>query len=393
MLARPIRDRIHWVGAQDPDRTVFDALIPLPHGTTYNAWFVRGSERCALIDSVEPAFGDQLLERLASLGTRPDVIVANHAEQDHSGMLPELLRRFPEAELLCTPRCREMLGELLAVPAARVRAVADGERVSLGDRSLQFLHAPWVHWPETMLTWLPEDGVLFPCDLFGSHYAWNSAWASESVGVEREAKRYYATIMMPFTKPIGKHLERLGGLDLRLICPSHGPCWDRPATIVDAYRDWVAGPLRDKVVIAYVSMHESTRRMAQHLEDRLFAAGTAVELFDLEKVDLGLVAASAVDAATVLIGTPTVLGGAHPLAVSAAYLLGLLKPRTRWLGVFGSHGWAGKAVPHLEELLKGVSAERLEPVSVKGFPKVEALTAMDALAEAIRARHATLTPR
>jgi flavorubredoxin len=137
-------------------------------------------------------------------------------------------------------------------------------------------------------------------------------------------------------------------------------------------------------------MHASTRRMALHLQDRLLAAGTAVETFDLEKVDLGTVVSGALDAATVLIGTPTVLGGAHPLAVSAAYLIGLLKPKTRWIGLFGSHGWAGRAVPHLEKLLEGVKCDRLEPVTVQGFPRDAALASMDALAARIHAHHATL---
>jgi flavorubredoxin len=390
MLARKIQDRVHWVGAQDPDRTVFDALIPLPHGTTYNSWYVTGSEKCALIDTVDPLFADQLLERLESIEAKPDFIISNHAEQDHSGMLPAMAKLFPDAEILCSPKGKQMLLNLMELPEDRIRTVADGETISLGDRTLRFIHAPWVHWPETMLTFMVEDGILFPCDLFGSHFASNTAWASEAVGVLREAKRYYATIMMPFTKPIGKHLDKLAKLDIKLICPSHGPSWDEPQVIMDAYRDWTSGPIRDRVVIAYVSMHESTRRMALHLEDRLFEAGTQVDVFDLEKVDLGMVAASAVDAGTVLIGTPTVLGGAHPIAVSAAYLLALLKPRTKWLGVFGSHGWAGKSVPHLLELLKGVKCERLEPVTVKGLPKHNDFSAIDNLARTIVAHHATL---
>ncbi len=390
MLARQIKDRVHWVGAQDPDRTVFDALIPLPHGTTYNAWYVRGSERCALIDTVDPHFADHLLERLDSIGADPAYIISNHAEQDHSGMLPALAKRYPDAQILCSPKAKDMLLKLMDLPVERMRTVADGEAISLGDRTLRFIHAPWVHWPETMLTYMPEDGILFPCDLFGSHYASNTAWASEAVGVLREAKRYYATIMMPFTKPIKKHLVRLAALDIKLICPSHGPSWDDPSVIMDAYRDWTSGPIRNKVVIAYVSMHESTRRMALHLEDRLFESGTQVDVYDLEKVDLGMVAASAVDAATVLIGTPTVLGGAHPIAVSAAYLVALLKPRTKWLGIFGSHGWAGRSVPHLLKLLEGVKCERLEPVTVKGLPKTNDLSAIDKLASTIVANHRTL---
>jgi flavorubredoxin len=221
--ARRVAEGIHWVGAIDWARRVFDELIPLPDGTSYNAYLVKGESRTALIDTVDPSFTATILGRLDDLGvTRLDYVVSNHAEQDHSGSLPAVLERYPEARLLCTKKGKDMLLRHLAVPEARVDVVEDGQTLDLGGRTLEFLHAPWVHWPETMLTYLREDGILFPCDLFGSHEATSGLFVTDEGATLTAAKRYYAEIMMPFRTTIAKHLERLRGYELRLICPHPG---------------------------------------------------------------------------------------------------------------------------------------------------------------------------
>ncbi len=390
MHARAIADGLFWVGAQDPDRRLFDNLIPLPHGTSYNAWFVRGSEGSVLVDAVEPQFGPVLFERLASIGAEPDFVVSNHAEQDHSGTLPQVLARFPRARLLATPKGRDLLRIHLDLPEDRIRTVEDGETLSLGDRTIEFLHAPWVHWPETMLTYVRELGALLPCDLFGSHLATDQPWASRADLTTDAARRYFATIMMPFTAQIRKHLARVTALPCRLIAPSHGPVWDRPQEILDAYRAWVDGEPRNKAVVAWVSMHDSTRLMAEHLADRLVALEVEVESFNLGAADLGRVASACVDAATIVVGTPTVLGGAHPTALHAAAVLGVLKPRIRHLTVIGSYGWGGRAVEQLAGLVAGLKAEVLEPVLALGLPRADDYARLDALADTIARRHADL---
>jgi len=163
---------VHWVGALDFDRRLFDSLIPLPDGTSYNACVVQGREKTALIDTVEPSRADEFFARLTSLGLlRLDLLIANHAEQDHSGLIPQVLPRHPGARVVTTPKGRRMLHELLRVPEEAIDAVEDGTVIDLGGRTLQLLHAPWMHWPETMLTCLPEEKILFSCDLFGSHLA------------------------------------------------------------------------------------------------------------------------------------------------------------------------------------------------------------------------------
>jgi len=172
MKPRKIKDGIYWVGAVDWDRRLFDDLIPLPDGTSYNAYLIQGSDKTALIDTVEPEMSHILLSRLKQLGVeRIDYVIANHAEQDHSGSLPKILDMYPNAKVVCTTKCKGLLMDLLLIPENKFKTVEDRETLSLGDKTLEFIHAPWVHWPETMVTWLEEDKILFSCDFFGSHIA------------------------------------------------------------------------------------------------------------------------------------------------------------------------------------------------------------------------------
>ncbi|TET38171.1 MAG: MBL fold metallo-hydrolase, partial [Dehalococcoidia bacterium] len=199
MAVREIKHNIYSVGAIDWDRRLFDALIPLPDGTSYNSYLIKGSEKTALIDTVDPTMEDVLINHLNRLRVENiNYVVAHHAEQDHSGAIPRVLEKYPQAKVIVTPRCKEMLIDLLLIPEERFITVNDKETVSLGDKTLEFIHAPWVHWPETMLTYLREDKILFPCDFFGSHLATTDLYVTDEGQVYEAAKRYYAEIMMPF---------------------------------------------------------------------------------------------------------------------------------------------------------------------------------------------------
>jgi flavorubredoxin len=385
---REIRPGVIPVGALDWDRRIFDELIPLPEGTSYNAYVVKGSTGTALIDTVDPTKLEILLGNLGELGLdRLDYIVANHAEQDHSGVIPRILSRYPSARAITTPKGKEFLKLLLHVPDEKIQAVQDRETLSLGDRTLEFIHTPWVHWPETMLTWLREDRILFTCDLFGSHYATDELFVSELGRVYWAAKRYYAEIMMPFRGPIKGHLEKIRPLPIGIIAPSHGPVYRKPELILDAYRDWVSDRVKNEVVIPYVSMHHSTAIMVHSLEKALADRGVPALPFNLTVTDIGELAMALVDAATVVVGTPTVLTGPHPAAVYAAYLVKILKPKTRAIGIIGSYGWGGRTVKDLAGILQGLPVEFLEPVLVKGLPTSADLLALDALAEKIAEKH------
>jgi flavorubredoxin len=388
MPLHEIRPGIIQVGGIDWDRRIFDELIPLPEGTTYNAYLVRGSEKTVLIDTVDPTKERDLLSNLDELkADRVDFIVANHAEQDHSGVIPRILARYPSAQVVTTPRGKDLLRLLLHIPEEKFTTVQDRETISLGDRTVEFIHAPWVHWPETMLTYLREECILFTCDLFGSHYATDELWVKDLGRVYWAAKRYYAEIMMPFRILIQGHLEKIRPLPIDIIAPSHGPVYLEPDRILSAYRDWVSDSVKNEVVIPYVSMHHSTAIMVRHLEKALSERGIPAIPFNLTVTDIGELAMALVDAATVIIGTPTVLTGPHPAAIYATYLVKLLKPKARACGIIGSYGWGGKTVKEITGILQGLPVELLDPVLVKGLPGPEDLRGLDSLADRIAEKH------
>ena len=388
MRPREIRRGVYWVGAVDWDRRLFDSLIPLPDGTSYNSYLVQGSERMALIDAVDPTMERVLVGNLETLGiNRVDYLIANHAEQDHAGAIPAVLAKYPEAKVVCTPRCKGMLIDLLMVAEDRFITVEDRGTISLGDRTLEFIHAPWVHWPETMLTYLREERILFPCDFFGSHLATSDLYVTDEGQVYEAAKRYYAEIMMPFRATIQKNLEKVKEYKIDIIAPSHGPLYDRPEFILRAYHSWAFDEPKNIVVLPYVSMHDSTKRMVTHFVGALVQRGVAVKQFDLPVTDIGKLAMALVDAPTVIIGTPTVLGGAHPAAAYAAFLANALRPNLKFASIIGSYGWGGKTVEQLSGMLTNLKVELLPPVLVKGYPREADFKALDDLAEMVKQKH------
>jgi len=383
--ARPVSADTTWMGAVDWDRKLFDSLIPLPEGTSYNAYLVRGSEKTVLIDTVDPTKLDVLMAQLDAVD-HLDYLVAQHAEQDHSGSIPAVLARYPGAILVTNPKAKELLQEHLDIPDERFRTVADGETLSLGNKTLRFIYLPWVHWPETMGTYIEEDHILFSCDFLGSHRAQTGLFAERDV-VMRGAKRYYAEIMMPFRSFVIKNLDKLAGTQVDMVCPSHGPVYKDPAFIMEAYREWAGGPPHNKVVIPFVSMHGSTLKMVDHLTAALADRGVDVERFDLTTADLGEVAMSLVDAATIIIGTPAVLTGPHPKTIEIAYLAGALRPKAQFVSIVGSFGWGQRIVDVLGGLIAPLKAVVLTPVLAKGDPRAADMQAIDALADTIAAKH------
>ncbi|MDD1751447.1 MAG: FprA family A-type flavoprotein, partial [Methanothrix sp.] len=350
-----------------------------------------GSEKTALIDAVDESMADVLLGNLLELGIkRIDYIIVQHAEQDHSGSLKRLLEIYPDAKVLGSAKCLDLLLQFDLVSKDRVQEAKDGEKISLGDKSLQFIHAPWVHWPDTIFTYLEEDRILFTCDFLGSHLATSDFFAVDEAAVYRAAKRYYAEIMMPFRQNINRHLARIENLPIDVIATSHGPLYNRPKFILDAYRDWASDKVKNQVVLPYVSMHGSTRIMADYLVDALISRGVGVKRFDLTDYDAGDLAESLVDAATVVIGTPTILAGAHPLALYAAILANALRPKTRYASIIGSFGWGGKMLEQITLALPNLRLQFLDPVVAKGHPKEADFLALDRLAEEISAKHREL---
>jgi len=383
-----IADGVYSLRVNHFNRRLFDSLIPLPEGTSYNAYLVKGTEKTALIDSADPEKSEVLFDYLKDEG-KIDYIVSHHAEQDHSGSIPLVLARHPGAKVVTNPKCKELLMTHLHLTADKFIEVKDGETLSLGGKTLEFLYMPWVHWPETMVTHLREEKCLFSCDFFGSHLATNGLF-SEEHKVYEPMKRYFAELMMPFRSNIKAHLEKLAKYEISFICPSHGPVHSDPKFITDIYRDWAVSEPRSKAIIAYVSMHGSTYMLVNRLVSRLQEAGVCVEKLNLDQIDEGRIAMALVDAATIVIGTPTVLTGPHPKAVYAAHLANLLRPKTKFVSVIGSFGWGGRAVETITGLIPNIKAEVLKPVMVKGMPTEADLKLIDELAVLIVEKHSGL---
>lgn len=391
MTVRPVKPDIFSVGSIHWDRRIFDELIPLPEGTSYNAYLIKGSEKTALIDTVDPEKWHELEMNLCEAGAdKIDYIITNHAEQDHSGSIPMLLEKFPDAKVVTNEKCKAFEMDHLHICEDKFIVIKDNDTLSLGNKTLRFLLTPWVHWPETMVTYLEEDKILFSCDFFGSHYAGSDMYAGDNAIVVHGAKRYYAEIMMPFRTTIVKNIDKVTQYDIKLIAPSHGPIYDKPEVIIEAYRDWTSDKVKKEVLIPYVSMHGSTKLMADYLTGKLIEKGFSVKQFNLPVTDVGELAMSLVDASTIIIGSPIVLAGAHPAAVYAAFLANALRPKTKFVSIFGSFGWGGKMVEQLSGLIGNLKVEVIEPVLFKGMPREEDYRKIDAMVETLLEKHKSL---
>ncbi|WP_263771980.1 FprA family A-type flavoprotein [Propionivibrio soli] len=384
MIVRKLKPNVYSISAIDWNRKLFDELVPLPEGTSYNAYVVKGSEKTALIDTVHPTMSGEFIRALKSLGLeRLDYIVSNHAEPDHSGSIPAVLAEYPDAKVLANVKCRSLLKASFDLPPESLVLLQDNQTLSMGDKSLHFMWVPWVHWPDTTFTYLREDRILFSCDFLGAHLATSDLYADDEARVERAALTYYAEIMMTYRPNVIKALKRLESLDIAMIGASHGPVYARPEFILSLYRRWAGDDTRPLVVIPYLSMYESTAKMVAYLVDRLMEKGLAVQPYNVVDLDTGRLASSLVEASTIVFASPTVLEGPHPAMASAAYLINALRPKTKFAAIIGSYGWGTTMPETLTPLLPNLKVEWFPPVNIAGVPKADSYAALDALAAAI----------
>ena len=371
-----IAPRIYWVGVEDWNRRWFDSLIPLPYGTSFNAYLVVGKEKIALVDTVHKSFSGELQENIRRIvdPEKIDYVVMNHAEPDHGSSIPTMLSVARNARLVVTKVGVDMARVFYDPPTERIMAVKDGDTIDLGGKTLKFLEAPWLHWPETMFTYCVEDGVLFSCDFFGAHLAKSRLFDDEfDERLLPEAKRYYAEIMMPFSVAIQRALDKVKGLDVKMIGSSHGPIYRNPKRIIDAYETWARGPLLPKVVVVYVSMWGSTETLEKAVINAISAEGVEVVPYNLLVTDISHVISDLVDASAIVIGAPTVLNQPHPLAIMATEFIRALKPRAKLVAVFGSFGWGRASTKAIADRLGQSGFEILETLEVRGPPKGEDL--------------------
>ncbi|MGC8832310.1 MAG: FprA family A-type flavoprotein, partial [Thermoproteota archaeon] len=311
-----------------------------------------------------------------------DYVVMNHAEQDHAGAIPHVMRIAPKAKLAATSRGAKMAQIYYHVPQERIKVVGENETISLGGKTLRFIEAPMLHWPETMFTYLEEEKILFPCDFFGAHLA-GGVYSDEVEDLLVHAQRYWGEIMMPFRAMAQKALEKIADLDIRMIAPSHGPIHRKPEQILDAYGRWAAGETRPKATVAYVSMWGSTDSMVKQIAETLATEGVELAFHNLALTDVGELAKDLADSKAIVLGAPTVLGGAHPLAVYATYLFKALRPPTKFAVLLGSYGWGGGALKQVQELLSGYKIEVVGALEVNGPPTDEDMKRISEIGKAL----------
>ncbi len=391
MKFKEIKNNIFYCGLNDCNREFFDELIPLENGTSYNSYLVKGCEKIALIDTMYPPKTEEYLKNLDENGiTKIDYIIANHGEQDHTGSIPALLEKYPDSVVVTNQKCKDNIKEMLHVQDDKFLVVNSVDEISLGDKTLKFIVAPGVHWPDTMFTYLVEDNLLCTCDFLGAHYTFEDIFADNSKRLENSAKRYFAEIMMPFRAMCKKYTQMIKDMSVDMILPSHGPIYKNPDFILDLYSDWTADEGKNLVLLPYVSMYGSTEEMIDYLVEKLSQKNIETKKFDIIRGDLGDYARSLVDATTLVIGSSMVLAGPHPAAFNITYLTGVLRPKAKFAAFVGSYGWGGNLVGKLQEQLAGLKLEIIEPLLVKGKPNKEDYEKLDNIVNEIYEKHKLL---
>ena len=391
MTYKKIKEDILYAGMNDKDRLIFDELIPLDNGTSYNSYIIKGSEKTAVIDTMYPKFTQEYIKSFDENGiTKVDYIIANHGEQDHSGSIPAMLEKFPEAIVVTNAVCAGNLKEMLLVPESKIKVITNNEELSLGNKTLKFLIAPGVHWPDTMFTLLKEDNAVFTCDFLGAHYIFDDVFAVPSKELEKSAKKYFAEIMMPFSLVCRKYVKQLKDLNVEMILPIHGPIHKNPSYILDLYEDWAGEKGKNLVLLPYVSMYQSTKEMIDYLAEKLKEKGINSYKHDIVDDNLGDLAIALVDGTTIIIGTSMVLAGPHPAAYNTVYLASILRPKAKIASFIGSYGWGGNLFGKMSEMIAPLKLDVIEPILVKGKAKKEDYEKLDKMAEEIYIKHKVL---
>ncbi len=373
----PILDGIDSVGYVDFHVRDFHSY-DTERGATYNAYLVR-DDKTALIDTVKAPFAEHLLRNVAERidPAKVDYIVCNHAEPDHAGGLARVMQAMPQAKLVCNRRCRDTLGVYHDVAAWQFEVVRTGDRIRLGRRTLEFVETPMVHWPESMVTYVPEQKLLFSMDAFGQHYATTQRFDDQLAlaTIVEEAKKYYANIVMPFGKQVQAVLEKVGRLPIGMIAPAHGVIWRTHwQTILDAYAAWAACRPSPKVLVLYDTMWESTAQLAEAIVEGAAQDGVAVLPMHVRRTSLTRIATEALDGAALALGSATLNRGMMPAAAAALNYLEGLRPAGKAAMAFGSYGWGKGAPEAIDRWIDGMPWEKLrEPIRCQYRPTPEIL--------------------
>ena len=386
-----VSDHVYWVGAIDWGITDFHGYS-VRRGSTYNAYLIEADD-IILIDTVKAPFKDELLSRVASVTDPGNVryIISNHSEMDHSGSLPAVIDAVKPEKVFASPMGAKALGAHFHMDQ-EIIAVKDGEQLDLGGVSLTFLETRMLHWPDSMVTYVADDKLLFSQDGFGMHLATSERFADQipERKILEEGSKYYANILLPYSNLVTKLLGRVSdlGVEIDILCPDHGPIWRKdPGKILGLWGEWAAQKPTNKAVIVYDTMWGSTDLMGRAIGEAMQAEGVHVEVMPLKTCDRSAVVTQVLDAGALLVGTPTINNGMFPTVSDVLTYLKGLKPKNLVGAAFGSYGWSGEGAKQVNEILSDMKVEIVqEPLAVNYVPDDEALAGCRALGAAVADR-------
>lgn len=365
MQTLEIKKNIHWVGVLNATLRVFDVVFQTRFGTTYNSYLIK-AEKPTLIDSVHAKFTKEHINKLKSLIDLEDIqyIVVNHTEMDHSGALSDLLKETPNAQILSTRTAAFFLKNILHKDF-KGKTVEDGETISLGNKQLKFIHAPFWHWPDTMFTYLEEDRILFPCDGFATHFCDERLFDDRVDDFTEDFQHYFEHIMGSYRKKMLEAIEKIKNLDIQLIAPSHGPILRTdPWKYIKAYEDW-STPRKDpnikQIVIFYVSMYGNTKKMAEAIAKGISTVNTEIKLYDAANVSSEDMRCEIESCDGMLFGSSTLNGDAILPIWDIIDIMFSVNTKDKKVATFGTYGWSGEATKLMEDRLKGLKLKVVQP--------------------------------
>lgn len=353
-----IKPGIHWIGSEDPELRTFDDLFPTEHGTTYNSYIIQGSEKIAIIDTVKAKRTDEFMDKVRSLvdPAKVDYLIVNHTEPDHSGAISYLLEHSPNAVIYCTSAAKNFLANQIHRPFT-CQVVKDGDTLDLGGRTLRFIMAPFLHWPDTMFTRCEEDKILFSCDAFGAHYcAPGKIFNDQTDDITSARHFYFDTIFRPFKDKILSAVEKIRHDVIDMICPSHGPIIRKdPWRAIEQFESWSKPTSTGKkIYVLYLSPHGNTELMAKAVAKGASLDGVEVKCYHTNHLDNDELRNLMEEASAFVFGVPTIARDIPPPIWQLFASLTTVKPGCNIAGVFGSYGWSGEACKMAEERLKGI---------------------------------------
>ena len=378
-MVKELRPGVWWNGVFDRQLKTFDIIMTTEFGTTYNAYTVKGSKKTALLETAKHGFEDEYFDEINEIlgGQAVDCIIANHTEPDHSGSLAKLLDRFPDAVVYGSSSAIIFLKEILNKPF-NSEVVKNGDTLPLGGKTLRFISAPNLHWPDSMYSYLEEDNLLFTCDSFGAHYGAEGILRSEIKNENdylKAAKYYFDMILSPFKPFMLKALDAIKDIDIDMICTGHGPILDSGIEdFLKTYKSWAspAKPSEQKTaVIAYVSSYGYTKTIAQHIQKGLENAGLAVKIYNLVEDDVSNISEDLLEADAILLGSPTILSDALKPVYDLSTTMHPITHGKKHAAAFGSYGWTGEAVPNLTQRLTQLKMKVSDGLRIRFKPSEE----------------------